>query len=93
MAIADNRAGDLKDMTTEHLERVAKGKKKLAVQMNAIFGAFHQLKAAADSRTYFYTPEQWAEALNEIRGAVDEFEHHLRWLDEKRRGPRTWERR
>lgn len=93
MAIRDRRDADDLDLTTEHLTRVSKGKKKMAVQMDVIFKAIYQLKQAAESRTYFFSPEQWAEALTEIRSEVDGLELHLRRMDEKRRGPRTWNQR
>ncbi len=91
MAIGDTRRADLTDLTTEHLERVGKGKRKLAVQMNAMFSAVYQLKRAAESRVYFFTTEQWTAALSEMRREIDGLELHLTRLDERRRGPRTWD--
>lgn len=91
MAIGDNRKSDMNDLTTEHLERVGKGKRKLAVQMNAMFAAVYQLKRAAESRVYFFTEDQWNSALSEMRREIDGLELHLNRLDERRRGPRTWD--
>lgn len=93
MSIRDSSRSDTSDLTTEHLERAAKGRHKLAVQMDAIFKATFQLKNAAESNAYFISPEQWAEALSEIRREVDGLELHLKRQDERRRGPRTWEKR
>lgn len=93
MAIQDSRTADSSDVTMEHIERAAKGRKKMARQMDSIFTAIYQLKNAAESRAYFYSGDQWTEALSEIRREVDGLELHLKRLDERRRGPRTWDKR
>jgi hypothetical protein len=91
MSIADNRRSDDKDVTVEHIERVAKGKKALRVQMDKIFEATYRLKAIAESATYFVGPTQWDEILAEARRELDGLDLHLRRIAEKQRGPRRWE--
>lgn len=93
MSIGDTRRYDGVDLTTEHLERVARAKEKTRVQMTKIIDACDQLKRVAESRnTYMATPDQWQRILNDARKEIDDVEITVRRAEERQtRGKRRWE--
>lgn len=93
MAIGDKRRFDERDLTTEHLERVARAKKKTAVQMTKLIDACDQLKRVAENRnSYCATPDMWERVLTDARREIDDLEMTIRRASERRaRGRRTWE--
>jgi hypothetical protein len=84
MAIQDDRAHDKKDLTVEHLARVEKGRNKTAIQVLNIVKACRQLQLAAESPTYYVSPDAWSEIFRTIRNEVDDAEHHLKRVEARR---------
>jgi hypothetical protein len=78
MAIGDDRAHDDKDLTVEHMQRVAKAKEKMATQMRKLQDARKQLLAIATNRnTYFSTPDMWERVLGDARQMLDDVEREV----------------
>lgn len=88
VSINDSRPIE-KDLTMEHLERVARFKKRAGGRVNQILKTLDLLKKTANRDNYAYTPDQIDKMFERIRRDVDAAEQAFRV--EKKRGPDWFE--